>query len=81
MQRYWLDVTDDRPRTIRELCEMTGLPLATLRRAVFDGRVEATKSGSIWLTSQHAIAVALDAKRIRPWDSVVAGGERCPSSD
>jgi len=65
MTRYFVNVMDGREHTLPELAKLTGIKYITLYVAAVDGRLDARQSGSIWLSSQAAIAHAIKAGKIR----------------
>jgi len=52
--------------TLAALAEHTGHSLSALRMAVFDRRLDAKKSGHIWLSTPKAVEKAVAAKKLRP---------------
>ena len=55
----------DEYMTLAALAEHTGISLGAIRMAVFDGRLEAKKSGHIWLSTPAAVERAIAAKKLR----------------
>lgn len=51
--------------SLQVLAEATGVEYDTLRRAAWDGRLLARKSGDIWLSTRTAVEYAIDEGRIR----------------
>lgn len=55
----------DEYMTLAALAEETGISLGAIRMAVFDKRLEAKKSGHIWLSTPAAVERAIAAKKLR----------------
>lgn len=51
--------------SLRALAKQTGIEHGTLRKAIFDGRLEAKKSGYIWLSTVEAVDNAIKEKELR----------------
>lgn len=51
--------------TLTALAEHVKIPAGTLRMAVFDRRLEAKKSGHIWLSTPAAVERAIKSGRLR----------------
>ena len=51
--------------TLHALAQETGISLGALRMAVFDRRLEAKKSGYIWLSTVEAVEQAIQEKKLR----------------
>jgi hypothetical protein len=51
--------------TLAELSRVTGIKRITLYMAVRDGRLWATQSGHIWLSTLRAVKEAQDAGRLK----------------
>ena len=51
--------------SLRALAEETQVDHGTLRKAIFDGRLEAKKSGYVWLSTVEAVEQAIKEKNLR----------------
>jgi len=56
---------NDQYMTLMALAKETGIEHGTLRKAIFDGRLDARKSGWAWLSTPEAVEDAIQAGRIR----------------
>lgn len=61
-----LDNGRNRRMALQELAEETGVSYVALKKAAQQDRLEADKSGKIWLSTPAAVERAVKAKKLRP---------------